>query len=552
MKKRKGYKFFLVAVVLLVVVTVAVFYFDRVGDNVFLSSEEEETEDLGEDGASAIGSGGSGRGGSFCVAGSTCGMVGKGCNTPQGPGVCTVTGEVCNCVPIPRHLACINSCGNSTNTNSTNSTCTSTCQYVSGAGPDECFSAGSLCLMTNSTNTTGTNTQPSCTWQWGPELRLTNDLSISKNPSIVFDHSGFIHVVWTDRQSYSSYARTRLMYMKLSSNGSVVVPQKELIHSATDMAPRISVDSLNNIHILSNPFLNTYFLMYTKLDQNGNFLIRNLSLFNGSLMFNVQSNWFISIDSLNNVHVVFNERFINQTRYVYISSSGNVLGSALLPSNTLTTSSNLIVDNFGVNVISRSYHPLYPYEYSMATFRKFSYLGVPVTNLTTLFFSNNYWSTYGVMADPWISFTLLKNINFDRYHAFWANQQGNNGYLIYNQFNLSGVSTTPIVISNTLDIFPEGGFDAIIENFTGGQDIINIFWIDYRNGSLNGGVYYNQLNETTGLKLKNDTRLSSWGNRTYFPSSASSSETSKIAVAWEDDRFIPLNKEIFLRIYGCV
>jgi hypothetical protein len=42
------------------------------------------------------------------------------------------------------HLECVNICGNS---NSTNSSCYSMCQYAFGEGPDLCDPIGSTCLM---------------------------------------------------------------------------------------------------------------------------------------------------------------------------------------------------------------------------------------------------------------------------------------------------------------------------------------------------------------------------------------------------------------------
>jgi len=74
MKKSDGYKFFLISIVLLAVVTLAISYFDK-SENILLSSDE--FEDLGEDGASAIGSAGGSGGRVFCGAGSNCGVVGN-------------------------------------------------------------------------------------------------------------------------------------------------------------------------------------------------------------------------------------------------------------------------------------------------------------------------------------------------------------------------------------------------------------------------------------------------------------------------------------------
>lgn len=215
-----------------------------------------------------------------CGPGSTCGAPGKPCTTPQGSGICQGgSGDPCICVVQPpqevTHLECLfSNCSNSTYvsytilsnstgifniTNTTiNSTCFSSCVEASGPGMDQCPLVGSTCA-TNSSSYSYVN-QSFCTWQFGPEIRLTTDTGHSGSPSAAFDSQGNVHLVWEDYLYNVTLSQImgrtgKIYYMKLSGSGAILRPKTFIydVNGTTSFQNsyvRVLVDDLDRVHLI--------------------------------------------------------------------------------------------------------------------------------------------------------------------------------------------------------------------------------------------------------------------------------------------------------------
>lgn len=510
--------------------------------------------------------------------------VSNTCNLVMGPGSnnCSTVGAYCG---PPRHLDCVNY----------------TCQYVPGSGSDLC-ALNVPCGFSPSFPTSPTT----CTYSWGPEIRITNDTNFSEKPQIVYDHNGYIHMVWNDIRLYNLSSgipttTSRLMYTKLSGDGQTIIPPREIAVGNRNPDPsitfyrlrnKIDIDSSNNIHIVWNGFFNNTggnILKYTKLDQYGNILL-NLNLTNNNFSFmgrdiaGDDKDIFISVDSLNRANILFLNRSIAywvggidpNIFYFRISPFGSIISSMLKASNYSQNNSNpqginffpvsLIADAYGINYIySKNDWQLYGISNRTYYFERYDgYFSSPMPIYGP--FSFEFYTDFQDI--------LLKS-SYGLYHVFGTNKsyyyyptysESYSNILFYTQISLLSIWIPPRVISNTsVGVYKA---DAIIENFTTGSDIVHLFWPDWRDYSTiypnnyhrNSEIYYTQIDSNTGLNLINDVRLSTLSNFTYnnnqsyYPSAASSPETSRIAVAWEDSfrqTWSPISSEILLRIYSC-
>lgn len=131
---------------------------------------------------------------------------------------------------------------------------------------------------------------------WSSDIRLTNDPANSARPGIAVDSKDNLHIIWIDEKGPGVY------YKKIDRCGNVLVEDKRIAYlTLTDAftreelfrygRPHICIDPDDNVDIV---YINVYSdyssgsktktIYYTKLDNNGNFLINGKEIETGELL----------------------------------------------------------------------------------------------------------------------------------------------------------------------------------------------------------------------------------------------------------------------------
>ncbi|MBC8527024.1 MAG: hypothetical protein H8D22_09265 [Candidatus Cloacimonetes bacterium] len=132
---------------------------------------------------------------------------------------------------------------------------------------------------------------------WSSDIRLTNALGASRDPSIAVDPSGNVHIAWFDFRD----GNWEIHYTKLDNNGNTLVGDTGLTNAVGDSSPSIATDSSGNVHIAWHDTRdgNTE-IYYTKLDNNGNTLVGDTRLTDDSGQSDGAS---IAVYSYNDIHI---------------------------------------------------------------------------------------------------------------------------------------------------------------------------------------------------------------------------------------------------------
>ncbi len=125
----------------------------------------------------------------------------------------------------------------------------------------------------------------------------------ARDPAAVVDSYYNLHVIWSDDSG--AYLGWMLTYTKLDSSGNILVGPIWLTpdDDYSSNFPAISLDPSGALHILFSDLRTGYWdIFYTKLDGDGNTLINDTNVTNGSLTCFRPD---IAIDSRNGLHLVW-------------------------------------------------------------------------------------------------------------------------------------------------------------------------------------------------------------------------------------------------------
>ncbi len=164
-------------------------------------------------------------------------------------------------------------------------------------------------------------------------------------PAIVVDSNNRVHIIWRD-SGWDAGNSKEVTYSKLNPyaddrNGDAADPATITVVDDTRLSndgdwyiysPRMAVDSNDNIHIIWGNYddSNVY---YMKLDSNGNVLIAQASIRPAA---NYKSYTDIAVDSTDNLHIVFADDDVTSYDEVYYMMINGSDGSTMIDATMLT------------------------------------------------------------------------------------------------------------------------------------------------------------------------------------------------------------------------
>jgi hypothetical protein len=111
--------------------------------------------------------------------------------------------------------------------------------------------------------------------RYGNVLVNNKPLDRGASPAIVADKSQNIHIVYSHPVPYVGWD---IDYLKLDQNANILVGPKVLSSFEHNAEPRIAIDSLQYLHVVWCGELDLGYIIYTKLDTLGNFVIPPMSV----------------------------------------------------------------------------------------------------------------------------------------------------------------------------------------------------------------------------------------------------------------------------------
>ena len=153
---------------------------------------------------------------------------------------------------------------------------------------------------------------------WTPAKRLTWNSGYSFDPAIVVDSSDNIHVVWFD----NTPGNWEIYYMKSTNSGVSWTTKRLTWTSGSSYHPAIAVDSSDFIYVVWSDFSpGNWEIYYKKSTDSGNSWTANKRL---TWTSNGSENADIGIDSLDNIHVVWDESNSDRSFWeIYFKRSTN-------------------------------------------------------------------------------------------------------------------------------------------------------------------------------------------------------------------------------------
>ena len=457
------------------------------------------------------------------------------------------------------HLACIynNTCVNTTYSNLTttitNTTCYGYCVIAPGPGetPPMCITNGTVC------GNVTTTTYSTCTWQFGPEIRLTNDTALSHTPTILFDSSGNAHVFWLENYQ-------KIYHIKLSPTGSTI-KAKHLIYTipsfpTSDLRIKAIIDENDLIHLVTSSNYNTGVIgtgsrRYLTLNTKGIVLtsypvnIPSTPTSRGliDIFFDYQDKFYVGVLQL--------PQSSNQPHLPLISNIG-IKGKAI--SLALLSTPNTLVNNAWDNFVSLRVSPDQNYIDILYHARigtiphlqtaRFDLQGNLLRSPTAI--TSNVPGSYN---DP-----IFLRDSFENLHVLYCNGDYFPNLfkgIYYSKLDSSGsiiTSLLPIPLINPTDNCYDGDQDGVIDS----HDVIHLVYSDFRNsGSFE--IYYKKL-DNNGVVLSDasisDPARRGPGGQGVAPSMAINSNAESVAIAWQDNvpNSSPPNDEIYARFYSCI
>lgn len=456
------------------------------------------------------------------------------------------------------HLACIynNTCVNTTYSNLTttitNTTCYGYCVIAPGPGetPPMCITNGTVC------GNVTTTTYSTCTWQFGPEIRLTNDTALSHTPTILFDSSGNAHVFWLENYQ-------KIYHIKLSPTGSII-GSKKLVYTITssptpDLRIKAIIDENDLIHlVVSNSYfsgIGTGSRRYLTLNTKGVVLT--------SYPVNIPST--PTSKGLTDIFFDYQDKFyvgtlqppqLSNQPHLPLISNIDIKGKAI--SSALLSTPNTLVNNAWEDFVSLRVSPNQNYidilyharigtipHLQTARFDLQGNLLRPPTAINS--------NAQGSYFDPIFLRDSLENL-----HVLYCNIptiSGTFGGIYYAKLNPSGsllTSLFPIAQISPSSSCYHGDQDGLIDS----SDIIHIVYPLWWN-TASFEVYYQTIdNSGTSLSITpiSDPARRGPGGRAFAPKIAINPADDSIAIVWQDSlpNSSPPNDEIYARFYSCI
>ncbi len=309
------------------------------------------------------------------------------------------------------------------------------------------------------------------------DLRISNYLGHSTDPSVASDELGNIHIVWEDTRHEPNYitcysnCNQEIYYKKLNGQGNVLVNEERITNQInSSLKPQISIGLNGSVNIVwADNRDGNYKVYYEKLDNNGNTLIDDLRLTNDSAASFLP---LIKSDNEGNLHVIwYDYRDGARIFYKKLNQNGNVLIDDRRISSVSYYSyyPDFSIDNLGhIHVVWDSTVENLNRE---IFYKKLDNNGnTLIDDLRLTFDNSSSWN-------PSVASDSTGNV-----HVVWEDSRNGNLEIYYTKLDNNG---------NTLVDDLKLIFNSPIRNpsvLIGLNNSVHIVWDDYRNGDAN--VYY--------------------------------------------------------------
>jgi hypothetical protein len=368
---------------------------------------------------------------------------------------------------------------------------------------------------------------------WSEDIRLTDNHIASSHPSIAVDSDNHVHVIWPERHYDPVGGKYfyQLHYTKLDRSGMKLIPDISLSGppcSVSLQSPKsITVDSQNNVHIVWKAgycvkdwvgFTDCYeYFFYTKLDAHGNKIVNNLLW---------SANWPTS--NPNQCHLNYPSIVVDRNDNLHISSLECGIyyikldnnGNPLIQKKSIAYGRELSI---AVDSQDNVFLAFFDASDVAIHLMKLDNEGNIVIDSTKVSNTLNRWE-----AQPSIAIDSTNNI-----HLVWQDTDVDSTWQLYYMKLDNGVNAVVAdkVITNR-NVVSDWDWIEDLSATIDSSDNIHITWPDNRDGNLE--IYYLRI-DNNGNPLGGETRLTSYGGSSESPSIAVASD-NKVCVTWFDNR----------------
>ncbi|MFX0122963.1 MAG: hypothetical protein ACFFAE_04940, partial [Candidatus Hodarchaeota archaeon] len=346
---------------------------------------------------------------------------------------------------------------------------------------------------------------------WSPDT-LIGGRTGPHRPVALTDSQDNILVVWTDlndQQAYQQY------YTKILKNETIIINEIELptVEGGYLESPQsVTIDSLDNIHMVYRDG-NGEVIYYTKMDNNGNVLIPNKQIITRSGPSLSYPSLVIGSDG--NIRVAIRE-FTGGTAFVMLDNNGTVLktirGIGISKSGYWTGEPGIILDQN--NTAYLAWFDSYDVSIHLG---KIASNGIIITENQKLF-GVNRWE-----AIPQLSFDKEGNINI-----IWQDDDINSTGQIFS----TKINSTGNVLMGKISITNNPPGTSFISDFSVYTDQFGDFYFIW---SSNSSLHFSHTNGTDFQPIITSTRITAFGG--YYPSITVQAESKEVHVIWLDSRY---------------